>query len=127
MKFTVQVRTEGWGDNIHARVRKMRERKRQAGSVEIGFFPVARYPDGRQVALVAAVNEFTRTPFMRNAIRVSQARVRTIFRKDWPESRKLNEIGRLLRDAIEKEIRSADLIDTAEMIESVEFDVVLRP
>lgn len=55
MRLYLDIKTEGRRDKLRARVRKMERRKRQAGSVEIGFFPVARYPDGRQVALVAAV------------------------------------------------------------------------
>ena len=126
MRLYLDVKTEGRGDKLRAHVRKMERRKRQAGSVEIGFFPVARYPDGRQVALVAAVNEFTRTPFIREAVRATKPEVRRILRKGWSEAKKLNEIGRVVRSAMEKRIQGADLVDTAEMLKSVEFDVVLR-
>lgn len=40
MRLYLDVKTEGRGDTLRAHVRKMERRKRQAGSVEIGFFPV---------------------------------------------------------------------------------------
>ena len=75
---------------------------------------------------MAAVNEFTRTPFIREAVRATNPEVRRILRKGWSEAKKLNEIGRVVRSVMEKRIQGADLVDTAEMLKSVEFDVVLR-
>lgn len=62
----------------------MRRLKRDV-TVEVGYFPDQRYPDGTPVAHVAAANEYgfgpwTERPFFRRAVRASDSEMRRAVR-----------------------------------------------
>lgn len=63
------------GDKLQARLREIAAKVTRPGTLEVGFFEDARYPDGTSVAMVAAINEFGAPnagipprPFFRNMI-----------------------------------------------------------
>lgn len=89
----------------HVLQRTIREalRASNVNSLQVGFFKSARYPDGTQVAAVAAFNEFgtkniPERPFFRQALRKSRDGVREIVATEI-DSKKL-EVGRGLAGQI---------------------------
>lgn len=46
------------GDKFEAALRKLANQVAKPASVKVGFLEGARYPDGTQVAMIAAINEY---------------------------------------------------------------------
>ena len=120
--------------------------------ISVGFFRSARYPDGTQVAAVAAWNEFGTSrgiperPFFRQALKKVERDVKELLRERMDPQRMVvtdrvaDEAGALVAGAIQKRIRdlrdppnapatilrkgsSNPLIDTSTMMTAVTWKV----
>lgn len=95
------------GDKLKAALADMAARLRRAQSVRVGFLEGATYPDGKSVAMVAALNEFgvpsrgqPPRPFFRNMVAAKS--------KEWPAA-----IAGLLRDNNYDALRALQLTGEA--------------
>lgn len=119
------------GRKLKEYLRKARTAQSKSKKVDIGFFATARYPDGRQVAQVAAWNELgtehrPEIPFMRNAIAGADRELLPILKAGInPKTMVLDErtagqLGDAVKGRIRQNIESAKLIDTRKMLDSVD-------
>jgi GNAT superfamily N-acetyltransferase len=70
--LTAVVELSG-GQNVERYFRDLAQKVQRGGTLKVGFLANATYPDGKQVALIAAFNEFGTAkapprPFFRNMI-----------------------------------------------------------
>lgn len=109
------------GKNLAAYLKKAKNAK-SIKKIEVGFFEDAKYPDGTQVAAVAAWNEFgterngqqhvPERPFMRNAIAGSENDLLDVLHENVdPENMVVDErtagkLGLTLSDAISRSIET---------------------
>ena len=113
-------------------LRDAKKAQERSKSVDIGFFPESRYPDGDKlpVAAVAAFNEFgTETrpevPFMRSAIAGAGRELVPILKAGInPKTMVVDErtaslVGEAMKGRIQAGIVSAKLVDTKRMLKSV--------
>lgn len=136
------------GKKLESALVKMALKVSRPGTLQVGFMENATYPDGKKVAMIAAIQEFGAPragipprPFFRNMIRK--------YSKDWPKGFKgllikhkydandaLEEAGHLIAQQLQQSIRdtntpplkpatiarkgfSKPLIETSHMINSV--------
>jgi hypothetical protein len=60
------------GDKFSAKLQEMAGAVNSAQSVKVGFLAGATYPDGKPVALIAAIHNWGKWPFFTNMIREKQ-------------------------------------------------------
>lgn len=141
------------GGNIFANfIRGITEGMTKASVVDIGFLENATYPDGTQVALVAAVQEFGSSsrgipprPFFRNMIAAKNgewpdAARHILVDNNYDSTRTLQQIGQGIKGQLQESIVATNspplkpatikrkgfdtpLIDTGHMLNSVDYRV----
>ena len=146
------TRTTG-GRKLAEFLRKAKAAASKSKGVDVGFFKSARYPDGTQVAAVAAFNEFgvpsqgiPERPFFRNAIAGAEREIMPILKAGIdPKTMELDDrtaghVGEVMKARIQASIRtlkeppnapstirtkgsSQPLVDTAHMKNSVTYEV----
>jgi hypothetical protein len=138
------------GEKLEEALRKMAEGLSRGGTVRVGFLENATYPDGKSVAMIAAIQDFgTGTipprPFFRNMIAAKQgewpgAIDGLLKANDYDIDKTLQQTGAaiagqlrqsiidtnappLAESTIRRKGHSKPLIDTSHMINSVDFEV----
>lgn len=138
------------GDKFEARIKEIAKGLKRGGTLRVGFFEKARYPDGTPVALVACFNEFGTAkapprPFFRWMISDKspswpEAIASTLKKYDYDAVRTLNETGiaiqyqlkeaishfhgaPLAESTIQRKGHDQQLIDSQLMYNSVDFEV----
>lgn len=140
------------GDALERKLAEMAEKLGEGKVLRVGFLENATYPDGQQVAMVAAANEFGNPannqpprPFFRNMIadnkdnwsddigRIAQA-------TDFDAEQTLGLMGEHIKGQLQQSIRELmepplspvtiekkgfdkPLIDTGHMLNSVDYDI----
>lgn len=111
------------GDKLEAALRKIAEGLSKPGTVRVGFLSDAKYPDGKSVAMIAAINEYGRKfkkkdgttgfqpprPFFRNMIDAEKggwpnAVASELKRLHYDVPKTLDSIGQLLQGQLKQSI-----------------------
>lgn len=138
------------GEKLEEALRKMAEGLSRGGTVRVGFLENATYPDGKSVAMIAAIQDFgTGTipprPFFRNMIAAKQgewpgAIDGLLKANDYDIDKTLQQTGAAIAGQLRQSIidtnapplspvtirrkgHAKPLIDTSHMINSVDFEV----
>jgi hypothetical protein len=141
------------GDKLNAALSEIAAKLKNASGVKVGFLSNATYPDGTSVPMVAAIMEFGAPskgipprPFMRNMIAAKsaewpEAMAALLVENDYDALRTLQQTGEaiagqlkqsivdtnsppLAQSTIDRKGFSKPLVDTAQMLNSVEFQVI---
>lgn len=140
------------GTKLEAALAEIAKKVTRASSVDIGFLDGATYPDGTSVPMVAAVQEFGSPannipprPYFRDMIAAKspewpEAVGDLLISNDYDASKTLGQTGAAIKGQLQQSIAtfngvplseatiakkgsSKQLIDTAVMINSVDFEV----
>lgn len=138
------------GKKLEAALAKMAKNLSKPGTLRVGFLENATYPDGTNVAMVAALNDFgtSRTPprpFFRNMIAAKKGEwpggiALQLKRNDYDALKALRAVGEAIKGQLVQSIRdtnspplaestirrkgfSKPLIDTSNMIDSADYEV----
>lgn len=147
MAFTTSVKTSG-GKKLQAVLKKAEEARKS--QVKVGFLSDAKYPDGKPVAAIAAINEFGRgnvpeRAFFRQSIAIMEDQLPAKLAKILdPETLTVDaaaadKIGEFAKEVIQDRIRAfvdppntegtiaskgsdSPLQDTDKMLNSVDYE-----
>lgn len=140
------------GDALERKLAEMAEKLGEGKVLRVGFLENATYPDGQQVAMVAAANEFGNPannqpprPFFRNMIADNKDTwpddiVRIAQTTDFDGEQILGLMGEYIKAQLQQSIRELmepplspvtiekkgfdkPLIDTGHMLNSVDYDI----
>ncbi len=140
------------GDALERRLAEMAEKLGEGKVLRVGFLENATYPDGQQVAMIAAANEFGNPannqpprPFFRNMIVDNKDNwpddiVRIAQATDFDGEQTLGLMGEHIKGQLQQSIRELmepplspvtiekkgfdkPLIDTGHMLNSVDYDI----
>lgn len=56
------------GERLEARLREIAEKVGKPATLRVGFLEGARYPDGKPVAMIAAIHNYGKWPFFSNMV-----------------------------------------------------------
>jgi hypothetical protein len=141
------------GDKLERALQEMARQVSKPAALRVGFLGNATYPDGKGVALIAALQEFgTRRmpprPFFRNMIAAKSsgwagAIAANLRANNYDAERSLEDVGRAIADQLQMSIRDLTspplaastiarkgfdkpLIETTQMLNSVDYEVTVR-
>lgn len=143
------------GDKFETVLRDIADKLRDGGSVRVGFLEGATYPDGKPVAMIAAINEFGAPgagipprPFFRNMIAEKsgewpQAVADLVVENDYDFGKFAPLIGEAITgqlrqsivdtneppnapSTIRKKGHAKPLVDSGHMLNSVSYEVLRR-
>jgi hypothetical protein len=141
------------GDKLERALQEMARQVSKPAVLRVGFLGNATYPDGKSVALIAALQEFgTRRmpprPFFRNMIAAKSsgwpgAVAANLRANNYDAERSLEDVGRAIADQLQMSIRDLTspplaastiarkgfdkpLIETTQMLNSVDYEVTVR-
>jgi len=141
------------GDKWQAKIDRVVASLKDAAAVDVGFLPGATYPNGTPVALVAAVQNFGAPsrhipprPFFSEMILENKGHwprdvVASLKRHDFEAKHALEDMGMLIKGELQQKINTfsgvplkpetvrrkghdKQLIETAHMVNSVDYQVV---
>lgn len=140
------------GDKLAARLNEIARNLKKGGTVRVGVLEGATYPDGKSVAMVAAVNEFGAPskgipprPAFRNMVAEHQdewpdAIAQTLVANDYDTKRTLGQVGAAVGGQLRQSIidtneppnapatirakgSSKPLVDSGHLLQSIDFEV----
>lgn len=141
------------GTKVEAYFRDLGAKLKRPGTLKVGFLANARYPNGKQVALIAALNEFGTArapprPFFRNMIASKSkgwgpATAALLKSTGYDVRLTLAQVGEGIKGQLQQSIRdlwapplapstvarkgfSKPLIETSHMINSAAYEVTVR-
>lgn len=141
------------GHNVERYFRDLAQKVRKGGTLKVGFLANATYPDGKLVALIAALNEFGTAkmpprPFFRNMVASKSkgwgpAAAALLKSTNYDVRVTLMQVGEGIKGQLQQSIasntpppdapstvarkgHSRTLIDTGHMLNSVAYEVTIR-
>jgi hypothetical protein len=141
------------GEKLERALADMARKVDQPATLKVGFLENATYPDGKKVALIAALNEFGTArapprPFFRNMIRAKSASwpaaiAANLVANNYDVARSLDDVGEAIKGQLQMSIRELTspplaastiarkgfdkpLIETGHMLNSVDYVVTIR-
>lgn len=136
------------GNKFQAELQRMAGAVRSADFVKVGFLARARYPDGKPVAMIAAIHNFGKWPFFSNMIAKKSpewgpAAGALLVANGYDAAKTLDQVGQAIEGQLRQEIRDTvspgnapstirrkgfdkPLIETAHMFNSVDHEVVKK-
>lgn len=136
------------GDKFSKILQGMAGRVSSAQAVKIGFLAGATYPDGKPVAMIAAIHNFGKWPFFTNMIREKSpewapAIGQLLVDNDYDATKALTLTGEavagqlrqsivdtvappLAESTIERKGFDKPLVETGHMLNSIDYEVVNR-
>lgn len=139
------------GDKLDARLREIAQKLGKGGTLRVGFLESAKYPDGKSVAMVAAILNFGLTrngkmwPFFTNMVKDKSdgwgdAVAESLKDNDYDVTKSLHRVGEGIEGQLRQAIQDMNspalepstiarkgfdkpLIDTADMYNSVQHEV----
>jgi hypothetical protein len=141
------------GERMKAKLAEIAKKLSRPASLKVGFMEGATYPDGQSVAEVAVYNEYgTETapprPFFRNAVdkygdEWAPAIGKLLKRNDMDVVRTLQMTGEAIKGQVQQSIKDTNhpplaestikrkgfekpLIDTGQMLDSVEYQIDVK-
>jgi hypothetical protein len=140
------------GEQVAAKLRELADRLRNPGTLRVGFLEKATYPDGKPVAMIAAIQEYGAPragipprPFFRNMIAAKQAEwapaiAQLLVQNNYDATRALDIAGAAIAGQLRQSVIdtnapplkpatirrkgfSKPLIETSVMINSIDHDV----
>lgn len=141
------------GDRLAQVLERIGVATRRARRVKVGFLERATYPDGKQVAMIAAINEFGAPgasipprPFFRNMIAAKsgewpRAISGLLVANEYDAERTLGQVGEAVAGQLRQSIidtneppnapstirrkgHAKPLVDTGHMLQSVSYEIV---
>lgn len=111
------------GDKLERALAELARQVSHPATLRVGFFAGATYPSGKQVALIAALNEFGTArmparPFMRNMIREKSAGwpraiAANLVANHYDPVETLNDVGDAIVGQLQMSIRNFDSVPLA--------------
>jgi hypothetical protein len=141
------------GERLDRALQEMARQVSKPAALRVGFISGSTYPDGKSVALIAAINEFGSSkapprPFFRDMISQrskgwAPAIAANLRANNYDAERALDDVGQVIADQLQMSIRDFNrvplapstiarkgfdkqLVDTSMMLNSVGYEVTIK-